>query len=220
MSSIMGNTLRADLAPPLPRPPLTIAGLDLGQTHDFTALAVVERTETREGERFVRRYAVRGLKRWPLRTEYTAVAKDAAALFERPELTGAPLCIDATGVGAPVVEIIREKKPKARLVPFVITGGQHAQAEYEGRQGWKVPKRELASVLQALLGTRRLKASPALPDFRVLTRELQTFSVKINLNTGSESFEAWREKDHDDMVLAVAIAAWFGEKGNRRLEIW
>jgi hypothetical protein len=217
----MRDKILADLSAPLPpRPPLTIAGLDLGQSHDNTALAVLVRTEAREGERMVRRYALRGLRRWPLHTEYTAVAADAAALFERPELTGAPLCIDATGVGAPVVEIVREKRPKAQVVPIVITGGQHALAEHDARQGWKVPKRELASVLQALLGTRRLKASPALPGYGVLTRELQTFTVKVNLSTGSESFEAWREKDHDDMVLAVAIAAWFGEKGHRRLEIW
>jgi hypothetical protein len=41
---------------------------------------------------------------------------------------------------------------------------------------------------------------------------LGTFKVKININTGNESFEAWRERDHDDLVLAVALACWFGER--------
>ena len=45
----------------------------------------------------------------------------------------------------------------------------------------------------------------------VLVRELSTFRAKVNIATGNESFEAWRSRDHDDMVLAVALAAWLGE---------
>jgi hypothetical protein len=30
--------------------------------------------------------------------------------------------------------------------------------------------------------------------------------------TGHESPEAWRERDHDDLVLAVALAVWCGER--------
>jgi hypothetical protein len=40
---------------------------------------------------------------------------------------------------------------------------------------------------------------------------MATFKVKINIATGSESFEAWRQKDHDDLVLAVAMPGWFAE---------
>src|SRR5262249_44300270 len=45
----------------------------------------------------------------------------------------------------------------------------------------------------------------------VVTRELQNFTVKIKLSTTNETFEAWRERDHDDLVLAVALAAWVAE---------
>jgi hypothetical protein len=27
----------------------------------------------------------------------------------------------------------------------------------------------------------------------------------------NETFESWRERDHDDLVLAVALAAWAAE---------
>jgi hypothetical protein len=67
-------------------------------------------------------------------------------------------------------------------------------------------------VLQVLLGTRRLKVSPALPLAKVLTQEISTFKVKVNIAPGTESFEAWRERDHDDLVLAVALACWFSEQ--------
>ncbi len=41
-------------------------------------------------------------------------------------------------------------------------------------------------------------------------RELGTFTVRIT-EAGNESSEAWREKDHDDLVLAVALACWAAE---------
>jgi hypothetical protein len=45
---------------------------------------------------------------------------------------------------------------------------------------------------------------------------LQNFKMKFP--AGSDPFEAWREGPHD-LVLAVAIAAWLGEWGVRRLWI-
>ena len=29
---------------------------------------------------------------------------------------------------------------------------------------------------------------------------------------GNDTYEAWRESDHDDLVLAAAFACWYGEK--------
>ncbi len=45
-----------------------------------------------------------------------------------------------------------------------------------------------------------------------LKRELLTFRVKINIATSHDSYDAWREGDHDDLVLAVAMACWCGER--------
>jgi hypothetical protein len=41
-----------------------------------------------------------------------------------------------------------------------------------------------------------------------LRAELLNFRVKINLASGHDSYEAWREGDHDDLVLAAAMAVW------------
>jgi hypothetical protein len=46
---------------------------------------------------------------------------------------------------------------------------------------------------------------------KTLAEELGKFRVKINMASATESFEAWRERYHDDLVLAVALAAWAGE---------
>jgi hypothetical protein len=45
---------------------------------------------------------------------------------------------------------------------------------------------------------------------------LQTFRVKINVSTAAESFEAWREKDKDDLVLATALPLWYSERALRQ----
>jgi hypothetical protein len=37
---------------------------------------------------------------------------------------------------------------------------------------------------------------------------------------GSESLEAWRSSDKDDLVLSVCMAVWFGEHFDRRAKIF
>jgi hypothetical protein len=44
-----------------------------------------------------------------------------------------------------------------------------------------------------------------------LVRELQNFRVKLTV-AAHETFGAWREGDHDDLVLAVALACWLAER--------
>jgi hypothetical protein len=43
--------------------------------------------------------------------------------------------------------------------------------------------------------------------------------VKIT-PTANEAFGAWREGAHDDLVLAVAIAAWEGEHFRKVFVAW
>jgi hypothetical protein len=50
-------------------------------------------------------------------------------------------------------------------------------------------------------------------------QELLAFRVKVAASA-NETFEAWRERDHDDLVLAVAVAAWTGERVTQRLHVW
>jgi hypothetical protein len=198
-------------------------GLDLGKRSDPTALALLEwRSLSRDfGEVQSRHpdYNVRTLKRWPLGTAYTAIVSQVVRFFETPELRGATLVVDATGVGIAVVESIEEAMRGAlgsvfTLMCVTITGGEEARFVGQGR--WNVPKRVLVSVLQVLLGTRRLHISPGLPERKTLAHELQNFKVKVT-QAGNETFEAWRERDHDDAVLAVALSCWAAELANRGL---
>jgi hypothetical protein len=91
-----------------------------------------------------------------------------------------------------------------------ITGGDTASTE----DPWhlRVPKRDLVGTLVALLQTGRLRVAEGLELAPALVNELVNFKMKINLDTGHDSYEAWRESVHDDLVLAVALACWCGER--------
>jgi hypothetical protein len=182
-------------------------GLDLGQAADHTALAVLERKALFPGApRPV--YSLRHLERFELGTSYPAIVRGVSSLLNRPPLAQSwtALAVDKTGVGAAITDLLRPAFPAMATV--MITGGKEATAEFGG---FRVPKADLVSVLQVLLQGRRLKIAAGLEAAEVLVRELSTFRAKVNIATGNESFEAWRSRDHDDMVLAVALAAWLGE---------
>jgi len=52
----------------------------------------------------------------------------------------------------------------------------------------------------------------ALPEAATLVRELETFRMRVDPATAHDSYAAWREHDHDDVLLAVALACWWGER--------
>ena len=125
-----------------------------------------------------------------------------------PEADQPPsLVVASTGVGRPVVDML--VKAKLRPIAVTITGGFDETGG--GSDGWRVPKRNLVSALAVLLQSGRLRISPDLAEAENLVAELMNFKVKIS-SAGHDSYAAWRESVHDDLVLAAAIAAWWGER--------
>lgn len=195
-----------------------VVGLDLGQVKDPSALAVLKRqriadplrpTEPNKPAKMVSAYDVVALKRWPLGTSYPAIVDAMQAMMAKPPLAGSLLAVDGTGVGKAVIDSLVAAKINARVHEIQITSGQTPPPAQVGR-AWHVPKKELVSVMQVLLQGRRL-AFAALPLTEVLVKELKNFRVKIT-PAANEVYEAWREGQHDDLVLAAAMAAWLGER--------
>jgi len=62
---------------------------------------------------------------------------------------------------------------------------------------------------QRLGASRRLKGAPSRPDAHILVQELESF--QMNMTVSASETEEWREWPHDDLLLAVAVAAWEGE---------
>jgi hypothetical protein len=180
-----------------------VFGLDLGQQSDFTALAGLEQGRGADG---LAQYAVRHLRRWPLGTPYPAVVADVERLFGRPEVADALVAVDQTGVGRPVVDLFRASG-RVNLLPVTITAGHAVTQAEDGRH---VPKKVLVSTVQVLLQSRRLTIARGLKESGVLVKELLNFKVRVT-PAANETFGCWREGAHDDLVLAVALAAWAGE---------
>ena len=203
--------------------PRHFIGLDLGQTRDFTGLAVLEKSPLLDPKGYLMRdpdgrildvYDCVHLARYPLGTSYPAIVADVAALTRMSELKPArgdslALAIDQTGVGGAVVDMFRREKMPAEVVGVMITSGSGSRWEEGGNKAF-VSKIELVGLVQALLQTGRLKIVPSLKFASLLKTELLNFQVKVT-PAANETFGAWREGEHDDLVLAFALAAWLGE---------
>lgn len=188
-----------------------LIGLDLGQANDFSALGVLERTMVPDdGGREESRYAVRHLERFRLRTPYPLVCSRVVGLVKQAPLSGGMLVVDYTGVGRPVIDALRAADLQAQLCPVTITSGLRASRGEDG--DWHVPKNELVGLLQTLLQSRRLAIAATLPEARTLVREMLNFQERITA-AAHKKFGAWRRGTHDDLVLALAIAVWCGERG-------
>jgi hypothetical protein len=192
----------------LPRftPPVQVrrvfyTGLDLGQSQDPSALVTVEQTTW--PDKSERDYAVRHLHRWKLGTSYPQIVSDLDAIFGTAQLVNTTLIIDATGVGRPVVDMVRQAKLRAKVKAFSITCGMTPGDE-------TVPKKDLVGAVQALLQSRRLKIADKLELGQTLAKELEMFRVKVTSDR-NETFASWRARDHADLVLGLGLAVWYAE---------
>jgi hypothetical protein len=199
-----------------------IIGCDLGQANDFTALCVLEKlrdTSTTVQQKGFEPptsitttrniFHLRHLQRLKLGTGYPDVVNIVSTMLKAlPPAKQAPaLVTDATGVGRPVIDMMQ--KAGLRPIAITITGG--FDENRVASNDWRIPKRNLVSTLAVLLQSGRLKVAPDLAEGETFVSELSNFKVKISA-AGHDSYNAWRESIHDDLVLSVALAAWFGER--------
>ena len=89
--------------------------------------------------------------------------------------------------------------------------------------GWKAAapnlsrksKRDLAATLAVLAQSGRIRVAKDLTEAATLWHEMTHLRSKIDLRTGHDTVEHWREGDHDDLVFSVAVACWYAERMNR-----
>jgi hypothetical protein len=182
-------------------------GLDLAQSHDASALATLELSWCFTGQdrvtyenTFEPTLHLCGLCRFPQGTDYTKYPAITAAHIARlrPGATPVHLVIDAGGPGAPVVDDIRRANISANITPMYITGGD---APGHTPNGYRtVPRRELISNMVLLIEHNVLRWAESLPFRAALEHEL----LHLNARTTHPDQAA----AHDDLVMAIAIAAW------------
>lgn len=205
-----------------------VIGLDLGKKQDPAAVAVVRverpapvhphHARTPPGARPEAVHTVVHIERVPLGTPYESIVKTVCAVREdpvfRPTL-GDPrptLVEDAGGVGSAVSEMFKRSGVVPRDI-LTVPGVGYTQAP-DGTH--HVAKRRLVDVLRVVSEARpvRLELGPRLADAPALRRELESFDETFR-ETGHLTYSA-RVQEHDDMILALAYAVWWGEHVGRR----
>lgn len=197
-----------------------IAGLDLGQTTDPSALVIVEATGTRRTivgrDRStglpcdqpvevmpLTQLDVRHVERFPLNTKYVAIEN-----LMRHRMARVPmpryLVLDKTGVGMGVYEMF------TAMSPIGITFTSGGQITCDAEHSYHVPKRDLIGCAQVLLQNRVMRIAKDVHYADLLISELLNFRMKIS-TAGHDTYEAWRQGDHDDLVNALAMACWIAQ---------
>ena len=155
-------------------------------------MAVLERTEVpnpADPVRKVRHYAVRHLERLPPATPYPEVFTRLKSVFADPSLKGSHLVADYTGVGQPVLDMLRKAKVGASVTPLLVTNGKRHTSDERG--GWYVPRRNWPrhcrySCSRGDCGWHRHTQAA------ILVKELAAFQLKVTATQAME-MDAWRE---------------------------
>ena len=186
-------------------------GVDLGKRHDHTAIVIVEKVEAnvyhleRDSQRLELRYA----ERVALGTPYTVVAERMRRIVTDLNRWGqCELVVDASGVGEPVMDMLRGSSMGCSVIAVKITGGE--KATRAGNE-WHVPKGDLMAALQMVLEKGQLKIARRLKETGALVRELLDVQATMGAN-GRVRMGADGYGQHDDLVIAVALACWRGGK--------
>jgi len=219
----------------LPRSSRFAVGVDLGQSVDPTAIAVLEKkTGVLDFRNAHDRHCniagppqkshslieVRYLQRLPLGLDYPTIVERVIELMGRAPLCGgenqkpAELVIDETGVGRPVGDIFAA----SGLKPIRVSIVPGSEVTPQGNDRWNVAKSILISNLDALLNTGELKIAAGLAEADAIKAEFQDFRRKLS-ETGKPTYGA-RVGRHDDLLFAVAIGCWWLCRPPPAVAVW
>ena len=195
-----------------------IAGLDLGRTRNFTALAVLEeRWHPATVNEFIAsgsrgyqgefRYRVIGLDRCSLGTPFPEAVEWVKRMLKAYGEIGA-LVADATGLGSVVMDLLRRADLGTRVIGTVITGDQASPpgAGMVTAAGYEtVSRAELLTGLQVAIQLKKFTISQTqCREWEALSRELVLLRLE-GKKTGVQ----------DDLAQALALAVWWGIRPGR-----
>lgn len=202
-----------------------IVSVDLGQSMDHSALAVLRRCWWRPGQNpdpdtAKLWHEVPELIQWPLDTPYPQIIQEVEATYRAVDdglsQWGTRLVVDQSGPGRPVLDALRVKVREAnkhaptrlmRPIGVTITGGESVNVRDDGTL--TCPKRDIASALVVEVQAGAFKVAAALPHAATLRDELATFGYKVNRRTQHLGYESLDAAVHDDLVLAAALGLWY-----------
>ncbi len=192
-----------------------VIGVDLGQKRDHTAIVMVEKPYRHPLASVVDpTLTVRMAQRLPLGMGYPemvevvrhVVGMGMRAGYVRGQ-TPCAVVVDATGVGRPMVDTLKNSGLGCEVTAVTITGGdkQHYRRGESGAMN--VPKVDLMAHLLMALEKGELKIAAKMRESGTLKRELLDVRVSRR-ESGAIRFGADEYGQHDDLVIALALAVW------------
>lgn len=216
MTMIFGNDVVAQLPPQWPGPTAPpIIGVEIGQKRQASAIAVVEMVTRPEGTTWPYRkrnhWNVHHLEMLPPGTTYPGLARRLAEVCESILKVGdrkrnrKPLVYaNATGLGAPVIGVLRAEASQARKIMAVHFNHGDRRTEEPLEKVVILGKGYLVSRLQALLQAGQLHLSKT-PAADTLARELGEYEIRI-AQDANERYGAFRVGTQDHLVNALGLA--------------
>ena len=201
-----------------------VCGLELGRINAPAALAILNRTPGATEQAPVSHTLIY-LHRWPAGTAYPLIVRAANAIMHlKPiapddgrrfdpmgRVTGievrtgmAAVVVNATGVGRAALELLRDVAPDLRTVATWVTTGDLA---LEVTEGWRVPQRDLVAAVQVLQEQDRLDVDEDLDEYADFVEQMDGFKVE----RGPRGRDTYDPEEGAELVMAVALAAWWGE---------
>jgi hypothetical protein len=179
-------------------------GVDLGQARNFSAVVLLEHERVPEPV-----YTVVHAQRFPLGTSFGEIVDRIVAPLASPPLLGrTAVAVDAGGIGAPVLEQFRDRLPRRTPCRAIeLTAGSNV---HTAKGKTTVPKTDLIATTQILFQNQRIRIAAGSPAAHELAEELRSYTVTIHEN-GHMSYRPAQSGGHDDLVLALGLAAWTAE---------
>lgn len=178
-----------------------IISMDPAQLHDYSALAVLEKTDTA--------YRILSLKH-KQHLPYTEIVEWAKKVFLNPQfskdVTSPPVFVlDIGGVGMAIKDMMTAAK--VETVGIQYTGG--AAVSREG-DNWHVSKSFIVGKFLAAWDEGRVLMPSGASFLDMFQGELRAFRGEMSAQ-GRAKFEA-EQGEHDDLVMAVGQGVWYGEQ--------
>lgn len=190
--------------------PLAIIGVHIGQGQNPSAMTEVYFSGWS--------YSILRLTRFPLGILYTELEDFLIERLKVLTLNGdyhAKTRVNATGVGSPVINLLRKKV--TGLTEVYLTGGYKLE---EKEDGLMLPKELMLSNLKVLLQTKRISGIFEKPEhqmtasdkeqfalFDALKSEILNYETKVHIDAAHWNPET-KTGEHDDLAIALALACW------------
>jgi hypothetical protein len=184
-----------------------IAGLSRGLANDYTTLAVVATFGEYE---INKRYNLRLLERFKGISSEKLVEQVMAFINKKPLKENTSIAVDVAGFGKTLVDTFAKTK-----LQYVMVSVTEDDAVISEEVNHRVSKKELISNLQFLFISERLRVKQDLPLSNIFIKELLGYRLK-NTSQDHENQRVSKERNHDDLVFALALACWYGQEVGRK----